>query len=356
MKTHPWAIITNRLLLFFFVTLLSACSSPHSGDPEIHKYYNPEICDTCPDTGRTATHPNDRFYNPSVLPLKKGTVKDLHLCTSVTLKNTYAPTYQNDVHNNLVFMGEFTHKWFGNPRLWTRALKDSLQRELTMRNATVGPKGDKLLQIAVTNIQIFWETRKIECRVTTTVQTDEATIYPFSVTNTATDLYGSCDEALSKSVAAILNSGEIRNYLLDVTPGCDEQNPTTVSLEEPLESKPIGIMTGRTTSPMLPVYFDFDKSSIRDDQVARMEVNADFLKDKGNVKIRLEGNCDSRGTREYNLALGERRALIAKEYLINRGIAADRISTVSFGKENLLFHGDDEMSHAKNRRDDFVVE
>ncbi len=134
------------------------------------------------------------------------------------------------------------------------------------------------------------------------------------------------------------------------------QDPAAIGKEEPLESKTIGIMEGRTTGPMLPVYFSFDDYSIRADQEPRMRVNADFLKEKESTSIRIEGNCDPRGTREYNLALGEKRALTAKKYLINLGVAADRIATVSLGEEKMLLHGHDEMSWAQNRRDDFVVE
>ncbi len=134
------------------------------------------------------------------------------------------------------------------------------------------------------------------------------------------------------------------------------QDPAAMGEDEPLESKTIGIMEGRTTGPMLPVYFGFDDYSIRGDQEPRLEVNADFLKDKESASIRVEGNCDPRGTREYNLALGEKRALTAKKYLIHLGIAAERITTVSLGEEKILLHGHDEMSWAQNRRDDFVVE
>ena len=135
-----------------------------------------------------------------------------------------------------------------------------------------------------------------------------------------------------------------------------EQDPAAIGKEEPLESQSIGIMEGRTTGPMLPIYFGYDSYSIRPDQTPRMKVNADFLKDNLDVKVRIEGNCDSRGTREYNLALGEKRALGAKKYFINLGIMGDRISTVSLGEEKILLHGHDEMSWAQNRRDDFVIE
>ena len=125
--------------------------------------------------------------------------------------------------------------------------------------------------------------------------------------------------------------------------------------EEPLESKPIGISEGRTSDGMLPVYFDFDTSDIRNDQVSRIEVNGDFLKKNGAAGIRIEGNCDPRGTKEYNMALGERRAQSAKKYLENLGISEARMTTLSYGKERLLLHGQDELSWAQNRRDDFVI-
>lgn len=128
-----------------------------------------------------------------------------------------------------------------------------------------------------------------------------------------------------------------------------------MGVEEPLESKPIGIMEGRTSGPMLPVYFDFDSSDVRGDQVSRIQVNADFLKNNPNVAIRIEGNCDSRGTNEYNMALGERRALSAKKYLMNLGVSEARMTTVSYGEERILLHGHDELSWAQNRRDDFVI-
>ena len=135
-----------------------------------------------------------------------------------------------------------------------------------------------------------------------------------------------------------------------------EQDPSAIGQEESLESKSIGIMEGRTTGPMLPVYFGYDSYSIRGDQAPRMKVNADYLKDQEQIKIRIEGNCDPRGTREYNLALGEKRALGAKKYLVNLGVPSTRITTVSLGEEKILLHGHDEMSWAQNRRDDFVVE
>jgi len=115
------------------------------------------------------------------------------------------------------------------------------------------------------------------------------------------------------------------------------------------------VLEGRTSAPLLPIYFDFDKSNIRQDQRARIEKNASFLKQNKAAKVRIEGNCDERGTNEYNMALGERRALSAKKYLMNLGIHEDRMHTISFGEEKPLLHGHDEYSWAQNRRDDLVV-
>lgn len=125
--------------------------------------------------------------------------------------------------------------------------------------------------------------------------------------------------------------------------------------EESLDSKPLGISEGRTTEGMMPIYFDFDSSEIRTDQVARIQVNADFTNSNMNYQVRIEGNTDPRGTNEYNMALGERRALSAKRYLVNLGVDETRLTTVSYGEERMLLHGHDELSWAQNRRADFVA-
>lgn len=135
-----------------------------------------------------------------------------------------------------------------------------------------------------------------------------------------------------------------------------QEDFSAIGQPESLESQTTAILEGRTTGPMLPIYFDFDTFSIRDDQRPRIEVNSDYLKDNSRIKIRVEGNCDPKGTREYNLALGEKRALSAEKYLVNLGVSSDRITTVSFGEEKILFHGHDDMVDAQNRRVDFVVE
>jgi peptidoglycan-associated lipoprotein len=94
---------------------------------------------------------------------------------------------------------------------------------------------------------------------------------------------------------------------------------------------------------------------IDSDQTGRIEGNGDYIKSNSTLRVRIEGNCDSRGTSEYNLALGERRAQSAKKYLVNLGVDPARLFTVSWGEEKLLLFGHDELSWAQNRRDDFVI-
>jgi len=113
---------------------------------------------------------------------------------------------------------------------------------------------------------------------------------------------------------------------------------------------------GRCTPGLSPIYFDFDQSTIKSEMSGRMVSNANFLKKNKSATIVIEGNCDAKGTNEYNMALGERRAIAAKQYLVNLGIQSSRIRTVSYGEERPLFTGQDESSYAMNRRDDFRAE
>ena len=113
---------------------------------------------------------------------------------------------------------------------------------------------------------------------------------------------------------------------------------------------------GRSSPQMQPIYFNFDQATIREDQIPRMEQNGQYLKDNPAGSIVIEGNCDEQGTNEYNLALGERRAINAKNYLITLGVEEFRIRTTSYGEERPLFTGLDEFDYSQNRRDDFIVE
>ncbi len=103
------------------------------------------------------------------------------------------------------------------------------------------------------------------------------------------------------------------------------------------------------------VYFDFDKAVIRSADREVLKQAAGYLLKNKNVKITIAGNCDERGTDEYNLALGNRRAKAAMNYLVNLGVSKKNIKTVSYGESKPLDPGHNEEAWAKNRRDDFVV-
>jgi peptidoglycan-associated lipoprotein len=98
------------------------------------------------------------------------------------------------------------------------------------------------------------------------------------------------------------------------------------------------------------VYFGFDSSALSSDAQAVLTAQADYLKNNAGVNIVVEGHCDERGTREYNIALGERRANASKQFLIGAGVDSSRITTISYGKERPVASGSDEGSWALNRR------
>jgi peptidoglycan-associated lipoprotein len=103
------------------------------------------------------------------------------------------------------------------------------------------------------------------------------------------------------------------------------------------------------------VHFDYDSSVIKSSEKSKVEAVADYLKGNPGIAVRVEGNCDERGTAEYNRALGERRSLAAREELVGLGIDASRVDTISYGKDRPVDTGHSEEAHARNRRDDFVL-
>jgi len=102
-------------------------------------------------------------------------------------------------------------------------------------------------------------------------------------------------------------------------------------------------------------YFDYDKADIRADTRDNLQATGQFLRTNAQVKVILEGHCDERGSTEYNLALGDRRATAAKQFLVSLGITADRVETVSYGKEKPFCSASTEECYAQNRRGHFVM-
>lgn len=103
------------------------------------------------------------------------------------------------------------------------------------------------------------------------------------------------------------------------------------------------------------INFDYDKSDIRTDARAILKANADYLKKFPQLDALVEGHCDERGSLEYNMALGQRRATAVRSYYIQLGVSADRISTISYGKERPVDNNHDEAAWAKNRRGETLV-
>ena len=108
-------------------------------------------------------------------------------------------------------------------------------------------------------------------------------------------------------------------------------------------------------SPLRPLFFELDSSDVSTEGQQILQANAAVLKKYPTMQVTIEGHCDERGTAEYNLALGERRALSAKSYLVSLGIAADKVKTVSYGKEFPFDPGHDDSAWSKNRRAHFVI-
>jgi len=108
-------------------------------------------------------------------------------------------------------------------------------------------------------------------------------------------------------------------------------------------------------APLNMVHFDYDKYFIRDDAKPVLEANAQWLNKFKTVEILIEGHCDERGTEEYNMALGEKRAKNTFDYLVSLGISSNRIKTISYGKSQPIDPGHNEISWQKNRRAKFTI-
>jgi peptidoglycan-associated lipoprotein len=127
----------------------------------------------------------------------------------------------------------------------------------------------------------------------------------------------------------------------------------SVGAESAIGSKDLDALN--RNSPLAPVFFALDSYDLSAEARGVLEASAKVLRQQSSWQITVEGHCDERGTAEYNLSLGERRALAAKSYLVSLGIAADRLRTVSYGKEFPFDPGHDDSAWAKNRRAHFVI-
>jgi peptidoglycan-associated lipoprotein len=158
--------------------------------------------------------------------------------------------------------------------------------------------------------------------------------------------------------------------IIGVAGGCSHQQPTKTAA---LPVQAVAAAPRPAVTPALPrgpapalaetgkgdkelaVFFDFDSALLRDDTHPVLQKVASVAQSH-KATVRIEGNCDEVGTVEYNLALGEHRAIQAKDYLTKLGVPPTRIKTVSYGSQRPKVDGHDEQAHAQNRRDDFIVQ
>lgn len=139
----------------------------------------------------------------------------------------------------------------------------------------------------------------------------------------------------------------------DPTPTTQSTTPTTVAPAGPIVGSQEHFVNGVQGQNV--IYFDTDRYNIDSEDVPALQSQAQYLLRNQSVNITVEGHCDERGTREYNLALGERRANAAKNYLVSLGVPASRIRTVSYGKERPVATGSNAQAWAQNRRAVSVV-
>ena len=143
------------------------------------------------------------------------------------------------------------------------------------------------------------------------------------------------------------------------TPTVVTVEPVATPTPKPTPKVDVDSIANRSMSELSgmlkPAFFDYDKADVRADARDVLAANATWLKKYPSVMFTIEGHTDERGTAQYNLALGDRRANAAKDYLVSLGVDASRIKTVSYGKERPFATGHDEDSWQKNRRANFVV-
>jgi peptidoglycan-associated lipoprotein len=199
----------------------------------------------------------------------------------------------------------------------------------------------------------------------TSIEPGQSSTLRWSVSN-ATDI------TIDQGVGAVQSEGThavqpsaTTTYTLAVRgPGGTDSRSVTVEVTTPPPPPPPqAAAPTRTGADVInqdvkDVYFDYNKNDIRGDSQATLQTDADVLKkvlaDDPNIAVLIEGNCDERGSAEYNLALGDRRAQAAKDYLVQLGVAADRLKTVSYGKEKPVCTEASEDCYQRNRHDHFA--
>ena len=141
----------------------------------------------------------------------------------------------------------------------------------------------------------------------------------------------------------------------DIADGSDIANSGSGSIEGIGEGKFEDLYTRCTDVNFAPVYFQFDSTVIPQSELSKVDEVVSHLNSKSDRVVVVEGNCDERGSNEYNMTLGDERSIIIRNYLVQCGIGADRIQTRSYGEEKPAVDGHDESAWSKNRRGEFAI-
>ncbi len=179
-----------------------------------------------------------------------------------------------------------------------------------------------------------------------------------SVAVVATVLAGACHKAKPPAAPTpmAVDTAAARRAREDSLRAAQEADARRRAAEEQARSQAAARALEAARSALTaPIHFEYDQSLIRDDDKSVLDQKVAFLRANPDLTLRIEGNSDERGSEEYNLALGMRRADAAKQYIVGFGIAANRLATMSNGEDKPVDPGHDESAWSKNRRDDFVI-
>ena len=158
-----------------------------------------------------------------------------------------------------------------------------------------------------------------------------------------------------KTVVSIFVTFTTCGLLLGIN-GCSQKKPKVdEGIVSAIDGSDFGTSDEGKALGLKTIHFAYDTNLLSDEAKEILQHNAEILKAHPSVKLQIEGYCDEQGGAQYNLALGEKRADSTKFYLQDRGIASERLTTISFGKERPLFSGETEEAYAKNRRANFAL-
>ncbi|MDZ7697300.1 MAG: OmpA family protein [Deltaproteobacteria bacterium] len=287
----------------------------------------------------------------------------------------------------------------------------SIQQSLGEKEVKLTGIAPKILQLSITHAELSWEPRRIDCTITLRVVTGEGDVMDFSGTNSAVDLYDSCDGAITRQVTAMFKDSRIVNYLkappepkdsdcdgvldeMDECPntplgvvvdpeGCPVDSdgdgvpdyldecpgtPQGVRVDDrgcPLDTDNDGVFDYKDQCPGTPKgarvdmegcwvihepLFDFDKSKIKPRYYSVLDDVVKVLKQNPSVRIVIEGYTDNIGTQAYNQKLSEERARAVEQYLIQKGITEERLKTVGYGSSRPKVTNKTDAGRALNRR------